>query len=434
MQRIHLLRWKIFLTFFLVVLIVFSQEARAENQPESAAFQAGVTAFKQGNYAGALDFFHQAQSLGFDKPSLHYNIGVCSYKLGRYQEAEEAFRKTATFPQMAPLAYYNLGVVAEKQSDHNNALSWLQKAYDNAAPDDVNLRALAANALDQLKDKKDSSDSSPWTGYASAGIGYDDNVELIPDADFLQASNMEDWFLDLYLSTRKSFAGDSSASGSYFQSGISYLKYAEVNEYDTGTADLAFFHWKQAGSYQLEGGGGYYYSIINGQSYEQSPMISLQAKRPLWSSTDFRLRYRLNYFDVLDSDYDYLSGWRHRTMAELSRKFGGCATYLAYTLELNDRDDEDASPTRHLFAAGLDMKPLDNVGVNLYVAYRAGHYDIASFDDRDEDRFNYTLKLTYFLVNGWEISCKLEHNYNESNDDSYDYTRNAVTLFLARSF
>jgi tetratricopeptide (TPR) repeat protein len=431
MQLINYLHWKIFLIFFLVILFLFSQEVRAENQSESSAFQDGVTAFKQGNYESALHFFHQAESLGFEKPSLYYNIGVSCYKLGRYQEAEEAFRKTATFPQMAPLAYYNLGVVAEKQSDHKKALYWLQKSYDNAEADDVNLRVLAANALGQIKDK---TDSSAWASYVSAGLGYDDNVELVSDSDVLQTSNMDDLFLDMYLFTRRSFAGDSSASGSYFQSSIFYLKYAEVNEYDTGSADLALFYWKQAGSYQLEGGGGYYYTIIDGQSYEQSPMISLQAKRSLWASTYFRLRYRLNYLDVLDSDYDYLTGWRHRTMAELSRSWGKSFGYLAYTLELNDRDDEDYSPTRHLFAAGLDVKPLDNVGVNLYVAYRASHYDIASFDDRNEGRFDSSLNLTYFLVNGWEISCKLEHTHSESNDDLYDYKRNAVTLFFARSF
>jgi len=431
MLLINHLRRKIFLAFFLVVLILFSQEVRAENRPESSAFQAGITAFKQGNYEGALDFFQQAESLGFAKPSLYYNIGVCCYKLGRYQEAEEAFRKTATFPQMAPLAYYNLGVVAEKQSDHPKALYWLQKSYDTAEADDVNLRVLAANALGQIKGK---TDSSAWASYVSLGLGYDDNVELVTDSDVLQASNMDDWFLDMYLFTRRQFAGDSKESGSYFQSSISYLKYADVKEYDTGSADLALFYWKQAGSYQLEGGGGYYYSILDGQSYEQSPMISLQAKRPLWESTYVRLRYRLNYLDVLDSDYDYLTGWRHRTMAELSRRWGAYYGYLSYTLELNDRDDDDYSPTRHLFAAGVDMRPLDNVGVNLYVAYRSSQYDIESFDDRDEDRFDSILSITYFLVNGWEISCKLEHSHNESNYDSYDYTRNAVTLFLARSF
>jgi len=243
MLLINHLRRKIFLAFFLVVLILFSQEVRAENRPESSAFQAGITAFKQGNYEGALDFFQQAESLGFAKPSLYYNIGVCCYKLGRYQEAEEAFRKTATFPQMAPLAYYNLGVVAEKQSDHPKALYWLQKSYDTAEADDVNLRVLAANALGQIKGK---TDSSAWASYVSLGLGYDDNVELVTDSDVLQASNMDDWFLDMYLFTRRQFAGDSKESGSYFQSSISYLKYADVKEYDTGSADLALFYWKQA--------------------------------------------------------------------------------------------------------------------------------------------------------------------------------------------
>ena len=247
----HLLRWKIFLPFFLIVLILLSQEVRAENQPESSAFQAGVTAFKQGNYESALDYFHQAQSLGFAKPSLHYNIGVCCYKLGRYQEAEEAFNKTATFPKMAPLAYYNLGVIAEKRSDHDKALYWLHKSYDTAEVEDLNLRVLAANALTQIEGK---TDNSPWAGYASVGLGYDDNVELVPDSDFLQASNMDDSFLDVYLSARRFFAGDSSSSGSYFQGSLSYLKYAELNEYEpvqptwhyfTGNR-LAAINWRAA--------------------------------------------------------------------------------------------------------------------------------------------------------------------------------------------
>ena len=414
-----------------VVPFFFSHDLHADTSQEPPPFQQGIAASKKGDYAAALALFHQAQAAGLDKPSLYYNIGVCSYKLGLYAEAEEAFRKTATFPQMAPLAYYNLGVVAEKQSDHENARYWLEKSYNSAAGNDEKLRILAANALQSIQGK---TEVSRWDRYVSIGLGYDDNVELVAESDIIQASNQEDGFLDLFLYQRRPLGQDSSTAGSYFQSNISYLKYYEMDEYDYGSASLEFFHWRHLGDYQLEGGGGYEYVLLEGNSFEQSPMISLQVKRSLWAASALRLRYRLNYLDILDDDYDYLAGWRQRGMAELSRKWGDWYTYLAYTLELNDRDDEDYSPTRHSIAAGMNVKFLGNMGAAFYVSYRDSYYDIEAAEDRDEEQLDASVSLSYYLRNGWEIACKLQNTHNESNDPLYDYTRNAVTVSVARFF
>jgi hypothetical protein len=431
MKLPYFLKRTLFLGIFFVVPFFFCHDLHADTSQASPPFQQGIIASKQGNYAEALTLFQQAEAAGLDKPALYYNIGVCSYKLGRYAEAEKAFRKTATFPQMAPLAYYNLGVVAEKQSDHENALYWLEKSYSSAAGNDEKLRILAANAVQTIKGKMQ---SPHWDRYVSLGLGYDDNVELVADNDILQASNQEDGFLDLFVYLRRPLGRDTSTAGSYLQSNISYLKYYELDEYDTGSASLEFFHWRHLGNYQLEGGGGYEYVLLEGNSYEQSPMISLQVKRPLWASSSLRLRYRLNYLDILDDDYDYLAGWRQRAMAELSRKWGDWYGYLAYTLELNDRDDEDYSPTRHSIAAGMNVKFLKNMGAAFYVSYRDSCYDIAAAEDRDEEQLDASASLSYYLPNGWEIACKLQNTHNESNDPAYDYIRNAVTVSVARFF
>lgn len=419
------------LVFFLLIIFLSSPALRAEEIPAASPFQAGITAFKQGDYGKALRFFQQAESSGLNKPSLYYNIGVCSYKLGRYPEAEDAFRKTAAFPEMAPLAYYNLGIVAEKQADHKNALFWLRKSYDTAKTDDSKIRELAKNALREMRIAKD---RPAWNRYISAGLGYDDNVELVADSDVLQASNQEDSFADLFVFLKRTITTDSSASGSFLQSGLSFLKYAEINEYDTGTANLELFYWKKLGTYQVEGGTGYHYIFFDGKSYEQSPMLSMQISRPLWSANLLRFLYRLNYLDNLNEDYDYLTGWRHRAMAELSGKWGSFRGYLAYTLEANNRDDDDYSPLRHTFTTGLKVRLQDNLDGGLTFSYRDSDYDISNQSDREEEQLTTTATLTYYLQNGWEMSCKVQHTDNESNYSSYDYKKEAVILSVARFF
>lgn len=423
-------RFAFFVSLFIGFHLGSTHVLSAQPVGSSDLFSQGADAAKQGNHEQALALFRQAESAGLDKPSLYYNIGVSAYKLGRYSEAEKAFLQTAAFPRMASLAYYNLGIIAEKQADHEKAIYWLRKSSAGAAQGDEKTRLLAEYALGRIKGKEP---VAVWSKYVSLGLGYDDNVELIA-TDLLQASNQDDEFLDLFVYLRRPFLHPAADTGSYLLSSFSFLKYAGLTEYDTGSANIEYYYWKKISSLLIEGGGGYQFTLLDGSSYEQSPLLSIQAKYFLNPETWLRLRYRADYHDVLEEDYEYLTGWRHRMQAELSRRWGKVGTSLSYTVELNDRDDKDYSPTRHTAAAGINLKPLEKLDVNFNISYRDSDFDLTALQDRDEDQFNSSVELLYFLVDGWELSCRYQYTDNQSNDDYYDYTRNMVVASVARFF
>lgn len=406
-------------------------EAHGAERVGSPFFQAGVKASRAGQYEEALAMFRKARAEGLSKASLFYNIGVCAYKLGLYSQAEEAFRQTATFPKMAPLAYYNLGIVAEKQADHKQALAWLTRARKTSTAQDKKLVLLIENAINRLSEQEP---SPRWERYLSLGFGYDDNVELVGSSDILEASYEQDSFLDFFFFARRPLLDSSLAEGPYIQTMFSFLKYAEFNEYDTGSAKLELFHRRNIGLYQLEGGGGYGYVYFDGRSYEQSPMLSLQIRRPLAERFSVRFRYRVDYKDILDNRYDYLAGWRHRTMAEISGKWQKTRAYLAYTMENNDRDDEDYSPVRHTVAGGVTLRHLPNTDLKLSCSYRDSSYAIGDAPDREEERIDSNIMLIYYLKRGWEVIGQYTHSVNNSNYPTYDFTRNTVTLSVARFF
>lgn len=419
----------LYLTLLFIISLPLASEAKGSTEQVATQFRSAVQLFKEGNYEQALQLFLKAKSLGMEKGSLYYNVGVCYYKLSLFDEAEQAFRKTASFPEMAPLAYYNLGIIALKQSEQEKAEYWLMQSYNKT--DDEKLRLLAKTALNRI-DKKE--DLSLWERYLSMGLGYDDNVELYINSETLESSDQGDNFIDFFLFLRRPLSGSTATTGPVFQSSLSYLKYFELNEYDIGNINLGLMYRNKVQNIQLESGGEYSFTLIDGDSYEQSPGFKIQAIYPVNTSHAFRFRYRLNYLDIIDSEYDYLSGWRHRASAEISRRVSQYKAHLAYTLELNDRDDENYSPTRHTFAAGLILRHFENVDISFFISHRESCYDIEYAKDREDDRIDTSINLTYFFRDGWEVSGKYQHIDNDSNYSSYDFTRNVITFSVARFF
>ncbi|NOR23925.1 MAG: tetratricopeptide repeat protein, partial [Desulforhopalus sp.] len=384
----------------------------------SDLFTAGQHSFKAGNHEEALSYFLKARNAGMNKPSLYYNLGVCHYSLGQYSEATEAFRQIISNPEMAPLAYYNLGLISLKDSDNRRASYWFKKAYDTTSND--KLRILASAALDKVGEKV----SDSWSRYLSFALGYDDNVELTIDSETLQASNKGDFFSEIYGVAIKPVFGGTSSEGPLFTMGGSYLKYFDLNEFDSGSINTGLFYRNTLNGIRLKSGVDYAYTLIDGSSFEQIPSASIQGKYSLNPSVLFRFRYRLSYLDILDSDFDYLEGWRHRGLAESRWKWKRLYSTLSYILELNGRDNDDFSPTRHTVRVAFDLDLNHSWDMHLQMSYRKSTYDIDGMSDRDEDRFIGKGRLVYFLEKGWEIRGEYQHTDNDSNYDTYDYTRN----------
>ena len=83
-------RW---LAVALWLAVAAVQAAGGEEQ-----FQAGLGAFRAGDYRQALVHFEQARHAGYDSATLDYNVGVSHYKLGDYQQARSALQRATSKP------------------------------------------------------------------------------------------------------------------------------------------------------------------------------------------------------------------------------------------------------------------------------------------------------------------------------------------------
>ncbi len=423
--------------FFGVALLLFSHltpawALGAENTPASTSFQAAQKSFQAKNYQQALTLFKQARAAGLDKPALFYNIGVCSYKLGLYEEATNAFLHTATFPKMAALAYYNLAVVAEKQNDPDAAISWLEKSQTSAGEQDEKLLLLAQTALARIQSKQGLTDN--WIRYVSLGFGYDDNVSMVDSADLELTSDEEDSFTDVMAFVRSPLLGDSATQGPYLLGGLSFRDYTALNEYDTGSLRMEGRYRKKNRGFQLEGAAGYSYVFWDNSGYSHGPLISLQAKHPVGDASSYRLRYEGQHLKMLNSTFDYMRGWQHRTTAEFSTKFKSSGLIIGYSLEANERRDKESSPRRHLISAAVELHLVERLTINVGASYRASTYDIAYSEDRTEDRYEASLLLNYTLSKKWDLRARASRTVNISSSSPYDYSRNLTSISLGYTF
>lgn len=409
-----------------------AQAEEVVNQSQSATllFQSGMEASKRGAYDQALEHFSAARAAGMAKPALHYNIGVCYYKLEKYQEAEEAFRKTAESPAMAALAHYNLGLIFLKKSDTDKAAYWFRRAYEDSKNE--KLRLMATNALDRLNGKNG---QDVWAQYASLGLGYDDNVELLAQTETLQTSGQGDFFTEVFGHISGPLGRSQVGSGFHVNMNAYLLHYFDMEDYDIGSVSLGLLYKEKVNTFQLEGGGEYAYTFLDNQSFEQTPTMSLQVKYPLQAiSSLLRFRYRLSYLDILDDDYEYLTGWRHQALAESSWNWSRYSALLEYVLEMNDRDNPDYSPTRHSLTGVFCFRPYEGLQVALEGGYRKSEYDINNSVNRDEERFRADVRVSFYLKKGWEINGEYQYTDNDSNFEEYNYTSNMVVLSVGRIF
>ncbi len=154
---------------------------------------AGNRAFRQGNAAQAIAFYHRAQQLGDSSPRLHFNLGVAEYRAGNFEAAAGDLRIATRDGELAARAWYNLGLAywsLGNETDAGPCFEWAQRyARDNK------LRSLALRAQERMK-RGDAPHRSPpdrvFTPRAqrpaiivAARYGIDDNVFRTPGSPYV---------------------------------------------------------------------------------------------------------------------------------------------------------------------------------------------------------------------------------------------------------
>ena len=427
-------RLSCFVIVALLLIPVPWQPVRAAADGELAA-ERGIAAFRAGDYPAALQSFLDALRAGLDTPGLHYDLGATYYRLGRYEEAEREFQALAPDPKWAPLARYNLGLSAQRAGRPQQAMEYFGEAH--RATTDPSLRALAATAFERLRGAPPSPQTSAVISLAG---GYDTNATLSPDAATVGVSHQGDLFVEALAVATHRFAGD-SARGWVAHGGLVLRRYGDLNQFDVTGSRAGLSYETESSRLQTSVGAYFDTAYIGGDRLERVASVDAQARRRLDAGGELRGRYQFGHI-AGGGGFEYLDGWQQRLSADAGFALASALLRVGYQLELNHRRDLEqegeffsASPTRHSLFATVALR---NVGG--WQADARGEYRVSRYGDpnrlnvnggtlevtRKDDRFGFALRANRRLTPPWRVFIDYSYYRNESNLDTYDYSRHQL--------
>ena len=434
------------LSRFVVVLllsIVPWQPVRAAADGSLAAEQ-GVTAFRAGDYQAALRSFLDALGEGLDTPDLHYNLGATYYRLQRYPEAEREFQALTPDPKWAALARYNLGLTAQRAGRPQQAMEYFEQTHRTTA--DPNLRALAATAFERLRGAPPSPQASAVISLAS---GYDSNATLSPDAATVGVSHQGDRFVEALAAATHLLAG-STERGWVAHGSLVLRKYADLHQFDVAGSRAGLSHERYWGRVQTSAGAYFDTAYIGGDRLEQGTSLDAQASSRLDAGGELRGRYQFRHV-AGGGGFEYLDGRQQRLSAEAGFTLAGALLRAGYQLELNHRRDlqqgsefVSASPTRHALFASVALRNVAGWQADARGEYRVSRYRDPDLIDaglplgilevtRRDRRYGFGLRADRRLSAPWHLFMDYSYYRNESNLDTYDYSRQQLMAGIEAS-
>ena len=407
------------LLLFIVCASLTGARATA-GEPESR-FSEATAAFHAGDFPRALLLYEQCVQLGMQGPAVHFNIGVAAYRSGDYARAERAFREVARTPAMAQIAYYNLGLVELKREDEKAARAWFERAARE--PADEKIAALAAQRLDEQPKPRA---GSPWSYYARAGIGYDDNVALRSESIETPGIGKDDSFAEVLAAGSYSFLPSWRIDGA-----AGLMRYSDLDEFDQAALSLGVARGFEVDSWYFEIGGYATQLSLGGDVYERSGAAAAQAWRTFAGFGTLRGQLRWSSIDG-DGDFSGLSGSRTELDVQYDWAWSALNFSAHASTEINDSDD-DIFATRWVEIGGVarwDATPLWSFSADVRLR-RTRHPDQPEVQEGWEDkRQSYRLEATRALWKDAQLWLRFGHERNASPVDAYEYNRNWVAASI----
>jgi len=435
-------RLSCFVIVALLLIPVPWQPVRAAADGELAA-ERGIAAFRAGDYPAALQSFLDALRAGLDTPGLHYDLGATYYRLGRYEEAEREFQALAPDPKWAPLARYNLGLSAQRAGRPQQAMEYFGEAHRTTA--DPNLRALAATAFERLRGAPPSPQTSAVISLAG---GYDSNATLSPDAATVGVSHQGDRFVEALAAATHRLAGNTER-GWVAHGGLVLRKYGDLSQFDVRGLRAGLSYETDSGRVQTSVGGYFETAYIGGDRLQQVASVDAQASWRLDAGGELRGRYQLGHF-AGGGGFEYLDGRQQRLSADAGFALASALLRVGYQLELNDRRDLQqgseffsASPTRHSLFASVALRNLAGWQADARGEYRVSRYRDPNLIDggaqgilevtRRDQRYGFALRASRPVAAPWRVFIDYSYYRNESNLDTYDYSRHQLMAGIEAS-
>lgn len=410
----------VFIVMAMLMLVAFESRASAEED-----FESGKELFKSARYSEALKKFEQARKQGLKTVALYYNLGSTYYRLGDYSNAARNYHIVRQYPEMKALAEYNLGLVSVQMEDPVEAQKWFAAVI--AGTDDKKLLRLSRLQLERAQ-----KNAKPWSIFAGIAIGYDDNINVIPEDEF--PAGVSDNYLDISAMAEVLLSGR-KREGYLAEILYSSIDYSDENNFDQALLRLGIKKTKMINDWQSSLKFNIDQFTYGGEDLQTVYRLEGQARKDL-SKSD-RLSLRLRYDDVnMDNDrYSYLEGSMQQFRIEMRHADKSAIQRYYYELELNNREDTSTasySPTRHTFR-GIYTKLLDNKwSYSGDLAFRQSVYSRPG--SRTDDRWKVTLSTDYRLNKLLKLKLKLTYTDNQSDDPNYNYNRTLISAGLTTSF
>jgi len=413
-------------------LVLVSAPATAASSRD--AFEAGVAAFRDGDYQQALDHFLAAQQAGLSSRALLYDLGATYFRLGRYAEAERVFsRLRDTVPSARTLATYNLGLIARARGDRNAAADYFRSAYE-AAEDGSRLQRLADAAL-AATGKPVGGRGLGATGGLSVAAGHDDNVAFEPSGDRQEGG---DAFLEAFGWARYRWApGEHDRLRA--EASVYSLSFADLHDYDLLDLHFGGAWLRRILGWRWELGGAVDRLWRDGRTALDAAAAHVAGRRPLGAGWTAELRYRATRYEAA-SRYDYLDGWRHELGPAVELDADQLWLRLAYSWAWNARRDETVGDRFYSYSPTVQALSLDSrwrllprwhltAGADLrdsvYADEDVRQGSSGLYSDRREDLYwRGALGVERDLGRSWTVFAEYRHTDNDSNFDAEDYRRN----------
>ena len=421
------------------------------NEAASAYYQEGRQAFRNSDYAGAVELFAAADRAGYEDLALHYNLGVSYYKLGELPEAEAAFATASTSPHLAPLAYYNLGLVALAARETEEANDWFRQVIYHPQASGK-LKALARKALGaapaRLRKPVAVREEKPRLGdflhfSFDSGYAHDTNIYRAPSSSYVDLSDPAQPQPVTPTEQSGSFvpvAADLGLSWRTENHGRYYLDYSFDGRFYTDSA----YSNADAFRNELAVGGKAIIRTDNGYHY--------------WHSRFSFTRFDENYYDR-DDGQDQLIGatdvsdrfdrTRIGPSAYYHRKLGWLGYGLRAEGYLNDYantlDYLSMTHSQYLAGAHVSLYPWQATELRIGYAWSrreysqrkakdAGGIRFANNDELEYDYAHYKATLRQKLWQALSMTLSYRYTVRDDNFEGYDdYTRHTGSASLRYS-
>jgi hypothetical protein len=297
---------------------------------------------EQEDWRGALAALREVQS-GELKQSAALLAGVCHYHLGEEAAAKSEFSLAKEDPALADVAELFLGLLARREGNTAEARQWLALV---ARSGDPSLRQSAGLLQRSLTEEGRLSLS------ATAGLGYDSNVNLAP----LGASSGagQDGLANAQATVVGRPLGE---SGPFFQTTGLVRQQFTLHDFSLyGVQGAAGWEWVQQGR-RVGGQYSYDYLWLGGQGYLSAHRLTAWVFWPLGTLT-LSGGYDLRFERFLPALYADFSGVRHTLTAGATWRSGIWSLGLSYRLAWNG--------TRDATLTYLEQGPAADVQVKLH--------------------------------------------------------------------